>query len=240
MQTLYENIFFIAKEFFYPLGLFFVYSLEELFSYTNLPYKELFSEAEALWDPLKQVFSYLEAFFNRHPSVDLDSMPGVYLSNPKQVFVGKGSKISPGVSIEGAAIIGENSIIRPFAYIRGGVIVGDGCLIGHGTEVKHSILLNSVEAAHFNYIGDSIVGNGVSLGAGVKLANVRFDRRSISISYGEKRVNTGLGKLGALIGDKTQIGCNAVTNPGTIIGRGCLCYPCSLIDGVLPSLSIYQ
>jgi NDP-sugar pyrophosphorylase family protein len=114
-------------------------------------------------------------------------------------------------------------------------VIGDDCVVGHATEVKHSILLNHVAAAHFNYVGDSILGNHVNLGAGVKCANVKMNSGSVFVHWGNEKIDTGLLKLGALVGDGVRVGCNCVTNPGTILEKNSVCYPCLSIQGVVRS-----
>ena len=162
----------------------------------------------------------------------------VYFDQEETIFIGEGCTIEPGAYIRGPCIIGNECVIRHNAYLRGNVIAGDRCVIGHGTEIKDSILLHDVHAAHFSYIGNSILGNKVNLGAGVKCANFRLDQAEISLRVGSERVHTGQRKLGAIIGDRTQIGCNCVLNPGTLMGQDSLCYPLLNIGGFIPSGSI--
>jgi NDP-sugar pyrophosphorylase family protein len=150
------------------------------------------------------------------------------------VFIGQGTKLEAGATINGPCVIGSGCEIRQGAYIRGGVIVGDNCVIGHATELKNSIIMDNSHAGHFNYVGDSILGSHVNLGAGAKLANLQFrvkeeiDQNSISeivLKIDGEVVNSRLKKFGAIIGDYTEIGCNAVTAPGTLIGANCWVYP---------------
>lgn len=145
--------------------------------------------------------------------------------------------IEPGVYIQGPCIIGKNCVIRHGAYIREGVICGDYCQIGHSAELKHSILLNHACATHFVYVGDSILGNEVNLGAGVKCANLRLDRSEVVVAWNGKRVKTGLKKLGAIVGDRVQIGCNCVLNPGTLIGKESFSHPLLNLSGYIPPRS---
>ncbi|MEZ5315244.1 MAG: LpxA family transferase [Chlamydiales bacterium] len=156
--------------------------------------------------------------------------PGVFLPDPEQIVIGKGTIVESGAYIKGPCIIGENCVIRHGAYLRGGVITGNDCLIGHGTEVKHSIFLNGAKAGHFAYVGDSILGNRVNLGAGTKLANLRFDKKNIFIKDGEKKVDSGLRKLGAILGDGSQTGCNAVTRPGVLIEPKSIFHPSTFLS----------
>ncbi|MGA1870890.1 MAG: glucose-1-phosphate thymidylyltransferase [bacterium] len=152
-------------------------------------------------------------------------MPGVYLFDDR-IIIGSGTVIEPGALIKGPAVFGDNTEIRQGAYVRGDCLVGDGCVVGHATEIKGSIMLDGAKAGHFAYIGDSILGMKVNLGAGTKLANLRVIEGTISIKSGKNRYNTHRRKLGAIIGDQTETGCNAVTSPGTLLGPHSIVYPC--------------
>jgi bifunctional N-acetylglucosamine-1-phosphate-uridyltransferase/glucosamine-1-phosphate-acetyltransferase GlmU-like protein len=143
----------------------------------------------------------------------------------ENIYIGKGSLIESGALIKGPTIIGDNVEIRQGAYIRGNCIIGDNCVIGHATEIKNSIMLNGSKAAHFAYVGDSILGNDVNLGAGTRLANIYLKNIKIIISTKEKKYRTDLDKLGAILGDGTQTGCNCVCNPGTLVGKSSLIFP---------------
>ncbi|OAG27444.1 acyltransferase [Thermodesulfatator autotrophicus] len=141
------------------------------------------------------------------------------------VEIGRGVLIEPGALIKGPTYIGNFSEVRQGAYIRGSTYVGERCVVGHTTEVKNSIMLNGAKAGHFAYLGDSILGHEVNLGAGTKLANLKLKGNTIKIKVGEEVVDTGLRKLGAILGDYVQTGCNSVTNPGTLIGPHSLVLP---------------
>lgn len=143
----------------------------------------------------------------------------------KKIALGNGILIEGGATIKEPAIIGDCTEIRQGAYMRGYCLVGDRCVVGHSTEVKHSIFLNDAKAGHFAYLGDSILGNKANLGAGTKCANLKFISGNIKILYKSKWHDTGMRKFGAILGDKTQTGCNSVTNPGTIIGDGGMLMP---------------
>lgn len=157
-----------------------------------------------------------------------------------RIQIGKGVFIESGAMIKGPSIIGDYTEIRQGAYVRGDCLIGKNCVIGHTTEVKHSVFLNGSKAGHFAYIGDSILGRGVNLGAGTKLANLRFISGTVSIKIEGSLIDTGRRKLGALLGDNAQTGCNSVTNPGTLVAldsiiapnttvRPGLYAPCSMI-----------
>ena len=143
----------------------------------------------------------------------------------EQIFIGPGSVVEPGALIEGPTIIGANTEVRQGAYVRNCCLIGDRCIVGHTTEIKGSIMFDDAKAGHFAYIGDSILGHAVNLGAGTKLANLKLKAGTVRIRTGLGLFDTGLLKLGAVLGDRVQIGCNAVTNPGTLLGKGCVVLP---------------
>lgn len=157
-------------------------------------------------------------------------LPGAYLSDDR-IIIGSGTVIEPGVFIKGPAVIGKGTEIRQGAYIRGDCLVGDGCVVGHTTEVKGSIMLDGAKASHFAYVGDSILGRNVNLGAGTKLANLKMIPGSITITADNKRFKTGRRKLGAILGDGTETGCNSVTSPGTLLGPHSIVYPGVAVPG---------
>lgn len=155
------------------------------------------------------------------------------------IYIGKGTVIEPGALLKGPTIIGNNTEVRQGAYIRGNCLIGNRCVVGHTTEVKTSIMLNGAKAGHFAYIGDSILGNDVNLGAGTKLANLKFIGVEIKLKAGGEVYKTGLRKLGAILGDNAETGCNSVTSPGTLLGKESLVYPCvNVPGGYYPTRSI--
>jgi acetyltransferase-like isoleucine patch superfamily enzyme len=156
--------------------------------------------------------------------------PGAFLFNDK-IIIGAGTIIEPGAFIKGPAIIGSSSEIRQGAYIRGDCLVGSRCVVGHTTEMKGSIMLDGAKAGHFAYIGDSILGKDVNLGAGTKLANLKMIPGSIIVTADKKRHDTGRRKLGAILGDHTETGCNSVTSPGTLMGPGSIVYSGVAVPG---------
>ncbi len=202
------------------------------FSHESFP---LFQGIKSVWEALENLSSYLKEM--KLGLIEVEIPEGVYLEDAHLISIGKGTVIEPGAYIKGPALIGKNCQIRHGAYLRGNVILEDGAVVGHSTEVKHSILLKRAHAAHFNYVGDSILGEESNLGAGVKCANYRLDQGKVCVWIDDKKVETGLQKLGLILGDRSQIGCNSVTNPGTLIGKDVLCYPCLHIQGTLLSNS---
>ncbi len=141
------------------------------------------------------------------------------------IEIGAGVTIEPGALIKGPAIIGKGTEVRQGAYVRGDSIFCEKCVVGHTTEVKHAIFLDNAKAGHFAYIGDSILGSNVNLGAGTKLANLKFSPGSVSVVIEGRKVDTGRRKIGAILGDNVQTGCNSVTNPGALLGSNCLVPP---------------
>lgn len=163
-----------------------------------------------------------------------------YRKVSENIWIHKSCKIAKSAVIEGPCIIGQNTEIRHGAYIRGPAIIGDNCVIGNSTEIKNSILFNNVQAPHFNYVGDSILGYHSHLGAGAILSNLRLDKQKIRITLSGKIIETGLTKLVAVVGNFVEIGCNCVLNPGTIIGPFCLILPLSCVKDVVPPNSVIK
>lgn len=142
-----------------------------------------------------------------------------------RIKIGRGVLIEAGALIKSPAIIGDRTEVRQGAYMRGHCLIGAGCVVGHTTEVKHSIFLDAAKAGHFAYLGDSIIGNQVNLGAGTKIANLRFTSGEVPVKTPDGTISTGLRKLGAILGDHVQTGCNSVTNPGTLLGKKSIVLP---------------
>lgn len=206
------------------------------FDLSRYRHASLFDNVEFVWQVLTKISSYIK----QQPlgKIEATVPPGAYIINPGEISIGEGTTIEPGAYIKGPCIIGKNCTIRHGAYIRGDVITGDKCVIGHDTEIKNSVMLDDSHAAHFAYVGDSILGNNVNLGAGTKCANLKLDNGLITIVVEGQRIETGLRKFGAIIGDGCQIGCNSVTNPGTLFGKLVLCYPCINVGGFIPSRNL--
>jgi NDP-sugar pyrophosphorylase family protein len=222
----------------------------------------LFPEEEPVWNALKRLGDYLKGRLSEVPPqarlIGVEIMPGAIVG--PDVFIGAGTVVEPGAYIKGPAWIGKNCQIRHGAYIRENAIIGDGSVIGNSCEVKNSLIFNKGEIPHFNYVGDSIVGHRGHLGAGAILSNVKLDRGEIAvvlpepeegeapaIGFGasgaakrEETVPTGLRKFGAIIGDHTEVGCNSVLSPGSMLGRDCILYPGTQWRGTLGSGQIVK
>lgn len=208
------------------------------FDLTDFEHKELFSGTQFVWEALHSIDTYLKR--KMLGKIDAKMQEYAYIVNPEEVSIGEGTIIEPGAYIKGPCIIGKHCHIRHGAYIRGHVIVGDHAVIGHTTEIKHSILLNHAHAAHFAYVGDSIIGNHVNLGAGTKCANLRLNGDAIIVHTPKESISTGLRKFGAIIGDGSQIGCNVVMNPGTIVGKHTHSFPSVNFGGYIPEKSLIR
>jgi NDP-sugar pyrophosphorylase family protein len=150
-----------------------------------------------------------------------------------EVFAAKDAEISHLATVTGPAIIGRGTVIRPGAYIRGSVIIGDGCVIGNSTEIKNAVIFDGVQLPHYNYVGDSILGYKVHLGAGAIISNFRLDHKNVTVKTGKEKIETGLRKFGAVVGDFCEIGCNSVICPGSIIMKNTLIYPLSCVRGTV-------
>jgi UDP-N-acetylglucosamine diphosphorylase / glucose-1-phosphate thymidylyltransferase / UDP-N-acetylgalactosamine diphosphorylase / glucosamine-1-phosphate N-acetyltransferase / galactosamine-1-phosphate N-acetyltransferase len=223
------------------------FHLEE-FAYSN----PLFSGIEYVWDALRpdRLQAFLTTFLATKAGIYGKVMKGVTIEDESLVYIGEGSIVEAGVYIKGPIIIGHNCEIRHGAYLRENIVVGNQCVIGHDTEVKHAIFLDRSKAPHFSYVGDSILGNDVNLGAGTKLSNlpvtsgVKLEkslRPTIKIKVTDGNIiDTHLSKLGAILGDGTETGCNVVTNPGCLLGKNTLVYPNASLRGYYPPQTIIK
>lgn len=188
--------------------------------------KLLFERVSYPFEALPQIHSFILEFSKEEHSDYKEISP--------LVFVHKSVSIPSSVTIEGPAIIGEGTILRPNAYIRGGVVIGENCMIGNSTEIKNSILFDNVQVPHFNYIGDSVLGYHVHFGAGALTSNFKQDGSLITLKDGEEKLETGLRKMGAIVGDFVEVGCHTVLNPGTLVGERSRLYPLLSVRGNVP------
>lgn len=203
----------------------------DLFDLSQTGHAALFDGCEYAWDALQKIKDYLKA--NLRPALHNRCDGEAFIG--EQVFIGEGTVVEDGAMIKGPAIIGKNCQIRHNAYFREDVIVGDNCVVGNSCELKNVVMFNNCQVPHFNYAGDTILGYKSHLGAGVKVSNVRLDNSNVTVEIDGKPFDTGRRKFGALIGDGVDIGCNAVLNPGSIIGRGAIIYPNVNWRGILPA-----
>ena len=211
-------------------------ALDKLFDLEHTAHAALFLDTTYPWDVLPRIIPYAEAW----PDYAIRGRvhPGAVLEGP--VAVGEGSEVGPGAMLIGPVIIGRNCQVRHGAFLRGGVLVGDGAVVGHACELKNCLLFDEAEVPHFAYVGDSVLGWKAHLGAGVKISNVKLDKRNIQIQLGGETIDTGLWKFGAMIGDRAEIGCNAVLNPGSIVGRDSIIYSGVSFRGMCEARSIVK
>jgi UDP-N-acetylglucosamine diphosphorylase / glucose-1-phosphate thymidylyltransferase / UDP-N-acetylgalactosamine diphosphorylase / glucosamine-1-phosphate N-acetyltransferase / galactosamine-1-phosphate N-acetyltransferase len=203
----------------------------DLFDLAQTEHAAIFDGCQFAWDALKKIETFLAA--NLKPELRNKCEGRAFIG--EKVFIGEGTTVEDGAMIKGPAIIGKNCQIRHNAYIRENVIIGDGCIVGNSSELKNSLLFNGAQVPHFNYIGDSILGHKAHLGAGVKISNVKLFPGNITVELDGVPFDTGLRKFGALLGDGAEAGCNAVLNPGSILGRGAVVYPNVFWRGILPA-----
>jgi len=193
-----------------------------------------FRPEQAPWEWLRRIPAALASLPPPAPLTGLP--PGVHVEGP--VWLGEGVRLPPYATLLGPLWIGPGTEIRPGAYLRGNVIVGAGAVLGNACEFKHCLLLDGVQAPHFNYVGDSILGERAHLGAGVICSNLRLDQQEVTVRMPDGLVATGLRKFGAVLGDGAEVGCNAVLNPGTILGKRALVMPTTAFAGFLPAGTI--
>ena len=204
---------------------------KELFS-TEVPYlKEVFDKSTYPWEILPQIKEIVA-------KVVAEGLEG-YTEIAPGVLVAENVKIAKTATIEAPAIIGKDTELRPGAFLRGNVIVGEKCVVGNSSELKNCILLNHVQVPHYNYVGDSILGDYAHMGAGSILSNLKSGGKNIVI-HGDKEYETGLRKIGGFLGEHADIGCGSVLNPGTIIGKNTQVYPLSMLRGCFPENSIVK
>lgn len=201
------------------------FAKEAFFDLSEFAFRDVFDNVEYVWDVLKNTDNYIRSQFSS------GKLTANY-QGKELVCIGEGTVIEEGAYIKGPAIIGKNCFIAHGAYVRENVVLGDNARIWHGTEIKHSIMLNGAVGTHNGYIGDSIIGNRVNIAAGAIVANLRLDRKTVHVRHGEGKIDTGLLKFGAIIGDDCQIGVNAVLNPGTVLGKNSIVFPLTSVYGV--------
>lgn len=199
------------------------------FDLSSFPFTNLFKDIKYSWEALPKIESFIFSFKNRE-----------YKQTEKGIFVGHNVVIEDGAKILGPVIVGHGTKIRHAALVRNGCIIGPNVNIGHAVELKHSIILNNTAIAHLNYVGDSVVGSSCNISGGAILANWRFDKKSVTVRIRNKRIDTGMEKFGAVIGDNSSIGVNAVLNPGTIIGKNSVVFPLKMVGGVFEDNSVVK
>ena len=185
------------------------------------------------WEALPKIHDFI---------IDLgESLPkDIYEERGEYIWVAKSAKVAPTACLNGPLIVDEDAEIRHCAFVRGNAIVGKGAVVGNSTELKNVILFNKVQVPHYNYVGDSILGFRAHMGAGSITSNVKSDKTLVVVKGEGISIETGLKKMGAMLGDNVEVGCNSVLNPGTVVGRNTNIYPASMVRGVIPAGSIYK
>jgi len=209
----------------------------DLFAFQDWEHAGLFDDVDLVWEVLPRIKDYIADTLQ--PGIEGTVMEGAWLDGGR-IYIGPGTVVEPGAFIRGPAIIGRDCEIRQGAYIRGQALVGNGCVVGHTTEMKNSVMLDGAKAGHFAYIGDSVLGRDVNLGAGTKLANLKINNTQVTVRHDGQAHRTGLRKFGAILGDGAELGCNSVSSPGTVIGPQSLVYPNASVAGVVPARSIVK
>lgn len=203
-----------------------LYSLEETIAV------KLLEQAEYPWEVLPKIGEFIEELGNTLPEEK-------YEKRGDNVWIAKSAKVFPSAYIAGPAIIDEEAEIRHCAFIRGNAIVGKKAVVGNSTELKNVLLFNEAQVPHYNYVGDSILGYKAHMGAGSITSNVKSDKTLVRVG-GKEGMETGLKKVGAMLADHVEVGCNSVLNPGTVVGKGSQIYPVSCVRGIIPEDSIYK
>ncbi|MDD6847410.1 MAG: UDP-N-acetylglucosamine pyrophosphorylase [Oscillospiraceae bacterium] len=204
-----------------------LYNLEETIA------KELFQSVTYPWEVLPKISEFI---LKLGESLD----PEIYEKKGEDIWVAKSAKIFDSAYLHGPLIIDENAEVRQCAFIRGSAIVGKNAVVGNSTELKNSILFNCVQTPHYNYIGDSILGYKSHTGAGVITSNLKSDKSLVTVALDGNKIETGVKKFGAMLGDNVEVGCNSVLNPGTVVGKNTNIYPLSPVRGYVPENSIFK
>lgn len=207
--------------------------ISELYDLTHTAASDYLSQFTYPWEALKGISDFIIMLGGT-------LSPDEYDNPSENVWIHKTAKVFPSAYIGSPCIIGANTEVRHGAFIRGSALVGENCVVGNSVELKNVILFDNVQTPHYNYVGDSILGYKSHMGAGSITSNVKSDKTNVVIKSEGGKLETGIKKIGAMLGDFVEVGCNSVLNPGTIVGRNSNIYPTSCVRGVVPSESIYK
>ncbi len=210
-----------------------MYKIKDLYDLNETIAAELFEGKEYPWEVLADIGDFILELGDKLPKDE-------FTKKGNNIWIHKSVTIAPTATLNGPLIIDEGTEVRPGAFIRGKAIVGKNCVVGNSTELKNVVLFNTVQVPHYNYVGDSILGTHSHMGAGSITSNVKSDKTLVVVKDGDERIETGLKKFGAMLGDYVEVGCNSVLNPGTMIGRHTNVYPLSCVRGVIPENSIFK
>jgi NDP-sugar pyrophosphorylase family protein len=209
------------------------YTIKNMLDLNETIAAELFAGKTYPWEVLPEIGAFILELGSK-----LD--PEEYECREGNIWIAKSASVAPTAYIHGPAIIGKDAEIRHCAFIRGNAIVGEGAVVGNSTELKNAVLFNKVQVPHYNYVGDAVLGYKSHMGAGSICSNVKSDKKLVVVKDGEEKIETGLKKFGAMLGDHVEVGCGSVLNPGTVIGRESNIYPLSAVRGCVPAKSIYK
>jgi len=210
-----------------------MYTIKDLYDLEHTLAKDYLAQFEYPWEALKGI---KDLILELGPALD----PAEYGEVSENVWVHKTAKVFSSAYLGAPCIIGPNTEVRHCAFIRGSALVGADCVVGNSVELKNVILFDHVQTPHYNYVGDSILGYYSHMGAGSITSNVKADKKLVVVKNGTEKIETGIKKFGAMLGDHVEVGCNAVLNPGTVIGRNSNVYPTSCVRGVVPANSIWK
>ena len=208
-------------------------TIEELYSLDETIAAELFRGKIYPWDVLPDIADFIVKLGEKLPA-------DKYEKRGENIWIAKSATVFPSVYIKGPCIIDEDAEVRQCAFIRGKAIIGYGCVVGNSTELKNAVLFNKVQVPHYNYVGDSVLGFRSHMGAGSITSNVKSDKTLVVVKSADGNIETGLKKMGAMLGDHVEVGCNSVLNPGTVIGKNTNVYPLSCVRGYIPADSIFK
>ena len=208
-----------------------MYTVQELFDLNHTLAADYLSDFTFPWEALKGIKEMILALGK--------TLGEDYREISETVWVHKTAVVAPTAYLGAPCIIGPGTEVRHCAFIRGSALVGENCVVGNSVELKNVILFDNVQTPHYNYVGDSILGYKAHMGAGSVTSNVKSDK-SLVVIHGQENIPTGLKKVGAMLGDFVEVGCNSVLNPGTVVGRSSNIYPLSSVRGVVPANSIYK
>ena len=209
------------------------YSILNLYDLNQTIAAELFDGKEYPWEVLPEISKFIVKLGE---SLDTDKFD----KTGDNIWIAKSATVAPTACVNGPCIIDENAEVRHCAFIRGNAIVGKGAVVGNSTELKNVVLFNKVQVPHYNYVGDSVLGFKSHMGAGSITSNVKSDKTLVVVKAKEGQIETGLKKMGAMLGDNVEVGCNSVLNPGTVIGRNSNVYPTSCVRGCIPAEHIFK
>lgn len=208
-------------------------TIQEMYDLNETIAAEIFDEVIYPWEVLPKIHDFILKL-----GATLDEEK--FEKRGEDIWVAKSAKVAPTACLNGPLIIDEEAEVRHCAFVRGNAIVGKGAVVGNSTELKNVILFNKVQVPHYNYVGDSVLGFKAHMGAGSITSNVKSDKTLVVVKGKDINIETGLKKMGAMLGDNVEVGCNSVLNPGTVIGRESNVYPTSCVRGVVPAKSIYK